>query len=133
MKLRYSDSKPGSVTYSFYGYKVLYVGRGKKKKEHRLVMENHIGRPLRKSEQVHHINGNKLDNRIENLVILSPSEHSKLHAKQHPAKVGDCTSCERSGKRLTKNGICRVCYVKKWRLDNPELYIAQRKRASIVK
>jgi hypothetical protein len=45
--------------------------------EHRYIMEIYLGRILSDDEHVHHINGNKLDNRIENLMIMSNSEHLK--------------------------------------------------------
>lgn len=48
--------------------------------EHQAVAEGKIGRPLRSDEVVHHVNGDKLDNRPENLAVMTRSEHMRLHA-----------------------------------------------------
>ena len=58
------------------GY-ILITIDGKRMFQHRYIMEKYLGRKLIKDENVHHINGNKSDNRIKNLRLYkTKSEHS---------------------------------------------------------
>ena len=65
---------------------------GKKKLAHRAIMEEHLGLSLGRFEFVHHKNGNKRDNRIENLEVVTPVEHAQHHQQIYPlTKV--CVVC----------------------------------------
>lgn len=58
---------------------------------HRLVMERRLGRFLRAGEVVHHRNGDRADNRLSNLEVMSPADHHKHHHQ-----VGQLRSASRS-------------------------------------
>ena len=47
--------------------------------EHRLVIERQIGKYLEPEQEVHHLDGDKTNNKIENLLVVSKTEHRRIH------------------------------------------------------
>ena len=82
------------------GYIMINLGNGKRMWEHRLVMEKKLGRKIKEGEAIHHINGIRSDNRIENLVLCKT--HGEHTSKFHPQKKK--THCKR-GHELTDGNI----------------------------
>lgn len=105
------------------GYVLVYAPdhpnakQGRYMYEHRLVMEQHLGRYLTSEEVVHHINGDTSDNRIENLQLFaSNGEHLKATLGQRWARKFDrCQSCGTTKRRHEARGLCSMCHQRRQR------------------
>jgi hypothetical protein len=77
--------------------------------EHRLIMERHLGRKLTSKEDIHHINGIKNDNRLENLQLLSEAKHNQLTALNR-WKLGKLTY-DIMNKTMSRSEINRKAWI----------------------
>ncbi len=73
----------GGVKIDSKGYLTITAGPLRGVRVHRLVAAAKVGRPLKKSEDVHHLDGDKLNCTPDNLEILGHQEHGAVSAKQH--------------------------------------------------
>jgi hypothetical protein len=100
---------------------IVYFNRNHRVYRYRYRMEQHLGRPLRTSEHVHHINGDPTDDRLENLVVMDESEHHRHHAalarEALAANPGPwsrdyprCIECGTTELKHTGHGQCSRCY-----------------------
>ena len=125
------------------GYRVVHVGKARSSSgymlEHRLVMEQVLGRALRSDEHVHHIDGDKLNNDPSNLVLLTNAEHQRLHDWPVTKSQRASLKCEHCGKdyqkkrgRVSESKYCS----NKCRLDamheKAKAYHAERRPAALV-
>lgn len=83
---------------------------------YRAVLENKIGRLLLSGEEGHHRNGDKTDDRPENVEVLaSRSAHARLHGAEKVASRTPCSACgsdRTPEKRLRHRTLCQSCYVR---------------------
>lgn len=86
----------------------LIYRNGKKVRAHRWIMEQHLGRKLLDDEQVHHKDGNPLNNALENLEVLSTREHMRLHKCQE-WETRVCPVCGKPFEPTTRHKRRQMC------------------------
>lgn len=109
-------SKRISKSMGGIGYVIVKCGDRDWRYEHRVIAEQTLGRPLRSNEHAHHKNRNTLDNRPENIEVLTSRDHAILHhdlGNRWSIKFDHCVNCKTTCKRHLSHGLCTTCYQRK--------------------
>jgi hypothetical protein len=80
---RHADLHAVGISKKPSGYIEHTRGNHKGRSQHRVIMELHIGRRLRSDEHVHHKDGNRSNNDISNLELMTASQHMSHHAQEN--------------------------------------------------
>ena len=88
-RLAHSESFAAGVSHKKGGYSEITRGPNKGRGVHVVMMEQRIGRCLDRDEVVHHIDHNKQNNDISNLILMSRAEHMKLHRAEQTKEAGN--------------------------------------------
>ena len=118
-----SKNKKGTKTIKIYGYSFLYRPQHIQSmktgyvREHRMIMSDCLGKKLHPDEHVHHKNGIRDDNRIENLLVIDNGKHVTTHqtGKKRPIKGSkECLFNDCNTLTSSRYGLCRKHYKLQW-------------------
>ena len=101
MKTKYGNAKVDNK-----GYYIITTGKegNNGKYLHRLIWEDWYGKSVPDGYVIHHLNGNKTDNRIQNLQCVEQRLHKKFHARNMSDEIMKNMSQSRNS-----SGYFRVC------------------------